>query len=216
MDVLRLFEDLQKESQKALTTITDILMAKDILIRQLNMMKDNPYPFLVARRRSCLTKERRLLKKRKALEDLEDVTCLRVYTETAVKCQGWDYPGINWVSDATFRWRSTCCGAEDTGFHGCQNSCYHDRCGSPNCRRSVWISSGCTILWWGDRTLRKWNPPHSWNPIFKCMVLLSYITCWRSQCLEPFSANWSRHLLHYHLTVLDLNVQSPAILHWRV
>ena len=36
--------NLQKESQKTLTTITDILMAKDILIRQLNMMKDNPYP----------------------------------------------------------------------------------------------------------------------------------------------------------------------------
>ena len=35
MDVLRLSENLQKESQKALTTITDILMAKDILIRQL-------------------------------------------------------------------------------------------------------------------------------------------------------------------------------------
>ena len=35
---------MQKESQKTLTTITDILMAKDILIRQLNMMKDNPYP----------------------------------------------------------------------------------------------------------------------------------------------------------------------------
>ena len=30
-----------------------------------------------------------------------------------------------------------------------------------------YFSSGCTILWWGDRTLRKWNPPHSWNPIFK-------------------------------------------------
>ena len=44
MDVLRLLENLQTESQKALTTITDILMAKDILIRQLNMMKDNTYP----------------------------------------------------------------------------------------------------------------------------------------------------------------------------
>jgi len=42
MDVLKLFENLQKESQNALTTITDILLAKDILIRQLNMMKDNP------------------------------------------------------------------------------------------------------------------------------------------------------------------------------
>ena len=44
MDVLRLLKNMQKESQKALTTITDILTARDILIRQLTLMKDGPYP----------------------------------------------------------------------------------------------------------------------------------------------------------------------------
>ena len=79
MDVLKLFENLQKESQKALTTITDILMAKDILIRQLNMMNDNPYPG--GEEEKLLGQRKGLLKKKKALEDLEDeeftmLTCL--------------------------------------------------------------------------------------------------------------------------------------------
>jgi hypothetical protein len=44
MDILRLFQDLQKESQRTMVTLPDLLLVRDRVIKSLELMEERPYP----------------------------------------------------------------------------------------------------------------------------------------------------------------------------